>query len=295
MNKKKLLLWDADALCYLGKDTDTLQDILKKVDDKIQEIIDFTDADMYALFISKGKYFRHDLTSSKETKLSTYKAKRGKSNQKYIKVIKEYLISEYGAKYESGVEADDLVVYWNNTDLRYCYHSKEHVCTLEESKQYSGIKIESVETIIVATDKDVLKNTSGKHINPNYLNKDTKQWEITWIETSKEEAWTHFWKQMILGDTTDGISGLKGKGEAYFNKHVVGKSDIHKYSTTVMELYIEHYNSVSEAVFEFQKNFRLLKMLSTDEEFLREVGYLPTLDNIQFVNKVKQEELELNF
>ena len=61
MNKKNLAIIDSDSIAYLGGKEDSLQQILEKVDYKIQEILDETMADYYILLISKGKYFRTNL------------------------------------------------------------------------------------------------------------------------------------------------------------------------------------------------------------------------------------------
>jgi len=302
MCKKKILLIDADYIAYKHKAEDILEEAIKKVDEHIAWILEFSDADGYAMFISEGKYFRFDLATKKGDFQSSYKANRGPSKQPWIKTIKEYLKSKYKAKNCYGAEADDLVVYFKNQDLRYCYHSKEHICNLEESKQYDGIKIEEVETTIVACDKDVIGNTVGKHINPNKKN-EAGMWETVWIETNLREARNHFWTQMIIGDTVDGIKGIEGKGKVFAAKLFMEElSDIGErtiedaYRTATLNAYIDKYGE-SKGIYEFQKNYRLLKMLETDEEWLREIGYIPVLDNVNFIEKetVNDEQLKLEF
>ena len=54
--------------------------------------------------------------------------------------------------------------------------------------------------------------------------------------------------------------------------------------TNIMEEYLLHYG-ISQGIYEFQKNYRLLHLLDCDEDFLREVGYVPTLPNFKEVTK----------
>ena len=71
-----LAIIDADSIAYLGGKDDSLQQILEKVDYKIQEILTETNADYYVPLVSKGKYFRHDISKSKDAPEGSYKANR---------------------------------------------------------------------------------------------------------------------------------------------------------------------------------------------------------------------------
>jgi hypothetical protein len=278
MSKKKLLLWDADYIAYKHTKDDSLEEAIKKVDEHIEWILEFSKADAYVMFISEGKYFRNDIAFEKKEAKSSYKAKRVNTGQPWVKVIKEYLKSKYGAYSEKLSEADDLVVYWNNKST---------------SQDLSRILCvdDVVETIIVATDKDVLYNTVGQHINPCKLNKETKEWETIWVETEENDAIKHFWIQMLMGDNTDGITGIPKIGEVKAKKFLDNKPPDLNYPEFVLRKYYQHFGE-SQGIYEFQKNYRLLKMLETDEDWLREIGYTPTLKNVQFINKQSED---LNF
>lgn len=78
----------------------------------------------------------------------------------------------------NGIEADDYVSYRKRQDPK--------------------------NVILVAVDKDVLKQNAGKHYNP------VKQ---EWIETSKEEAIQFAYFQTLTGDQVDGYKGCPGIGE----------------------------------------------------------------------------------
>lgn len=104
---KILVLIDADGLAYHAL-RETLEESLTALDEKIQNIFEKTECTHYCMFISKGKYFRHEISKG------TYKANRNKyQRQNWVKTLKAVLEDKYGATYMPGVEADDLVAYWN--------------------------------------------------------------------------------------------------------------------------------------------------------------------------------------
>ena len=84
-----------------------------------------------------------------------------------------------------------------------------------------------------------------------------------------------------MGDSTDGIAGLSGIGEAKAVK-------ILKYwiegtlESFILDYYVDYYKGdIPTAIFEFQKNYRLLHMLNCDQDFIREVGSIPLLQGVQ--------------
>ena len=86
-----------------------------------------------------------------------------------------------------------------------------------------------------------------------------------------------------MGDNTDGIFALNGIGEIRAKKILENWQD-GMLETFILDYYIEYYKGdVPKAIFEFQKNYRLLHLLSTDEDFYREIGELPELPEIRKV------------
>ena len=53
----------------------------------------------------------------------------------------------------------------------------------------------------------------------------------------------------------------------------------------ILSRYITHHRNIPKAIFEFQKNYRLLHLLSTNLDFEREIGKLPQLPKIIELNK----------
>lgn len=269
---KTITLIDADSLCYLGKADDTLQQIIEKVDYKIQAILEETNADYYCLFVSQGKYFRHALKDKSEES-GSYKSNRKYSNQNYNRVIKEYLIAQYSAVSSSLAEADDLIAYWMN---------KKEWNVSEQTSLWGAIN-----PIMAAVDKDLLKSIPGKHLNYNKkLSAD--EWGMEWIETSESDADTFKRMQMVVGDNSDGILGIRGRGIKYWEKL---SSEVLPSWGEILQLYCVDYGT-SQGIYEFQKNYRLLHLLETDEDWMREVGYIPELPTFLEVDKPKSIESE---
>lgn len=273
---KNLAIIDADSIAYLGGKEDSLQQILEKVDYKIQEILTETKADYYVLLVSKGKYFRHDISKSKEAPEGSYKANRSYLTQPWVKTIKEYLIVKYKAVWYPNLEADDISAWLMN---------KKEFDVSNQPELWGTIN-----KILVAKDKDLLLSIPGRHLN--FSKKlGPEEWGIEWVETSEADASNFVKSQMIIGDVSDGISGLYRKGEAYWKKI---SAEIVPSWGEILQLYIVDYGE-SKGIFEFQKNYRLLHMLTTDEDMLREVGYIPKLPEFTKANNSSGEEIKIDF
>lgn len=276
---KNVVLIDADSLAFMGKSTDSIQDIILKVDEKINNILDICQADYYCLFVSQGKYFRHDLKDKSEES-GRYKSNRKYSNQNYNRVIKEYLIAQYGAVSSPNVEADDVIAYWINKTIMWATNLDGIPFLFDSRSLILTEDTEKCNIILSAVDKDLLQSIPGKHLNYNKkLGAD--EWGMEWVETSESEAVNFKRMQMVVGDNSDGIISLKGKGIKYWEKL---SAEILPSWGEILQLYCVDYG-VSQGIYEFQKNYRLLHLLDCDEDFLREVGYVPTLPNFKEVTK----------
>jgi hypothetical protein len=156
-----------------------------------------------------------------------YKAKRKYTNiPPYTYEVRQHLIDQHGFKGQKDYEADDLVV-------SYKAQRPEYECT------------------IVSPDKDIL-NLEGTHFNPRTMK---------YCTILKYDADEFFWKSMIKGDTIDGIKGIPGKGEKYFDAHVAfyGRAGATWHELTLTR-YIEHFGEY-EGIKEFTKNYLSLKLI----------------------------------
>lgn len=303
---KNLVIIDADGLIYHSS-RETLDESIKILNDKINNIFDKTKSEYYAMFISKGKYFRHEIDSE-------YKSNRKKypSKLKWIKTLKSYLEEEWNAQSFDKIEADDLCAY-SIKNLKTLievevrdYKTKNISKTLILRKSISKFNksfVKNINNIILSSpDKDLLKSIPGKHFNYTYVLTDEakiakknnakavftdddviKGW---WVETDEKKADFFVFDQMIIGDAADNIIGLKGKGEAYCKKLSKDKT-LQEYKSLVFQEYIKEYGDFELALNKFYLNYRLLRLLSRDEDFIKEIGYLK-IENI-IVNEVKKK------
>ena len=107
-----------------------------------------------------------------------------------------------------------------------------------------------------------------------------------WVETTEVEAGIFKKGQLIIGDSADGVLGIPRKGEKYWEKMCGrGESSLNH----ILIEYISHFGE-TQGVFEFQKNFRLLHILQTPEDFIREIGKVPDYPNITEVVRDSQIE-----
>lgn len=281
----KIAIIDGDALTYHSS-KDSIHESIEIIDEKIQNIFIQTGATHYVLFISNSPYFRHQISSEYKSNRNKYKIPL-----KWLKTLKKYLIEEWGAQSMDLTEADDLCSYWMNKDLciaddgkiepREVFVDALDYCVVENLPQF---EFESMEKVLCAVDKDLLQSIPGKHFNYTYKLEDKdnpnsviKGW---WVETSEAESDDFKRMQVVVGDVTDGVSGLKGKGIKFYEK--ISKEIKPSYGE-LLQLYCVEYGQ-AQGIFEFQKNYRLLHLLNTDEDFEREIGQLPELPEIREVN-----------
>ena len=248
VNKNTISLIDADSLVY-SSSKETIEESISIIDEKILNILKETNCEYFCLFISKGKYFRHEISKQ------TYKQNRGKYGTPllWLKTLKSYIQDKYKANSMNLVEADDLISYW--------YWKTEF------------------KPILCAIDKDLINSIPGRHFNYTYKlgEKDNPDSLIkgSWIDVSIEDCKQFQLYQLIYGDSTDCVSGLKGNGPAFFKSI---QSNL-KHVSDILYYYIALYGD-SEGIYQFQLNYRLLTLLSTDEDYIREIGELPQLPNI---------------
>ena len=121
---------------------------------------------------------------------SEYKANRTAPKPRWLVACKEFLIREYGALIAHGCEADDLL----------------------------GVN-QTSESTIYSIDKDLL-TIPGAHFN--FVTQ-------KYLEVSELEGLQRFYKQVLIGDTSDNIFGIRGIGKAKAAKlidHLVKEQDM---------------------------------------------------------------------
>ena len=173
-----------------------------RADRLMRELIHLTGIDGYNCFISGGGNFRKKVNPQ-------YKANRTTEPPKYLQACREYLVKEWNAILANGCEADDLLGI-NQTDTSIC----------------------------ISLDKDLLM-IPGWHYS----------WEISGAGWTKEatrsfttplEGIRTFYKQMLIGDVSDNIFGVRGIGKVKASKIIDEIEDEEEMIDIVHDLYDEN-------------------------------------------------------
>ena len=177
---EKIIIIDADSLAYIGSNCEEVEQAYDKVDTAISNIVSTSGASHYMVLIEKpyNNNFRKKIVSS-------YKiGRKGKPLPNFYNEIKEYITLNWGGYGLGGYETDDVIIsMWKKCKEEYPF----------------------TEVLIASMDKD-LRQFPITIFDTYY----TRFGEVT--DVTESEANYNFWKQMIQGDSTDSISGVKGKG-----------------------------------------------------------------------------------
>jgi hypothetical protein len=223
-------LIDGDSLIYFEMGKATLEEALIGIDDRINTMLEQCNTKKYAGFLTQGRCFRYNRATTRP-----YKGNRKHGDKPIIfPAIKEYLKQKWGFTYITELEADDLVAIYR-----------------EDCEKY----------IICSPDKDVLKQVDSVHFNYRTAEK---------IGTTKMDSEKFLWKQMLMGDSTDGIVGIPKVGEKTADAALEGVN-IKDMPALVLNKYIEKFGT-HEGVHKFSETFKLVYILRTKEEAFLETG-----------------------
>ena len=143
---------------------------LLRLDRMIREILHVTGADTYEIYLSGEDNFRYTI-------FPEYKANRKDVvKPRWLQACREYLATEWKARFAHGCEADDLMA-------------------IEQMK--------GNQTIICSIDKDLLM-IPGHHYN--FVKNE-------WTTIDYFGGLKRFYEQLLKGDRSDGIPGVAGLGE----------------------------------------------------------------------------------
>ncbi len=165
----------------------------------------------YKLYLTGPGNFREAIAT-----LLPYKGNRDPTHKpKYYKELKDYMLSKHDAIVVEGMEADDAMAMeqWRHRDRS---------------------------TVIATIDKD-LDMIPGWHYNLNSK-------EQYWVDIDRANYF-FFW-QMLVGDSTDNIPGIKGIGKARATKaleHLIGDTEAMK--QTVWDMYQKQYGDNAELAY----------------------------------------------
>ena len=226
-------LIDGDSLLYFEMGKPTLEDAIDGLNQRLLHMLNQCKTARYAGFLTIGRCFRYKAAKTKD-----YKHNRKGGNKPIIfYALKEYLKQEWKFEYIPELEADDLVAV------------------------YADKIVGHIDTIICSPDKDVLYQVPGIHYNYR---------TAEFIDTNIYEAETFLWKQTLMGDPTDGIPGLPKVGpktaETWLNY-----MPLQNMPAFVLNKYIEKFGN-HEGIRKFAETFRLVYILKSKEDVLRETG-----------------------
>jgi len=198
------------------------------------------------------------LTIGKCFRYSKAKTREYKGNRKHgdkpiiFYALKEYLKQNWKFTYIPELEADDLVAVYSNEN-----------------------------TVICSPDKDVLYQVEGTHYNYRIAE---------FINTTKYQATYFLWKQMLMGDSTDGIPGIPGIGEKTASNLLLDDDvDEKTWPEFVLKKYIEKFGN-ADGISKFAETFKLIYILKSKEDVLRETNIeLPELV-VNSVNLLNNEQ-----
>ncbi len=175
-----------------------------------------------------------------------YKANRTAPKPRHLEETKEYLVTEWRAEVADGCEADD----------------------------YLGIN-QTDDTIIASIDKD-LRQIPGKHFN--FVKEE-------FFEVTPLEGIRFFYKQTLIGDTSDNIFGIRGIGPVKAGKLIDSLEHEEEMYSTCRSLYKDDSR--------FHLNCKLLWILREfDKLWEPSSNLLAYYDQQKHQQEVKSETLD---
>lgn len=227
-----LCLLDADIVAYrcaASSENESLDIAIHRVGELVRRILHDVGATEYEAYLSGTGSYRKALDP-------TYKAHRTQERPKWLEDCREYLITEWKAKVTEIIEADDAI-----------------------GIQATASSGSDAAVTIASLDKDLFQIPT-KHF----------QWEIRGVVKGKEwvkpaafhyitplDGIKHFYKQMLIGDKADNITGVMGIGEVKASKAIDPLFDEIDMFNTVWSLYTDKQR--------FFTNAQLLWILKNSE------------------------------
>lgn len=199
-----IALIDSDTPIFntaLSAENDPLWVATSRLDKSIESIIQRSGCTSYKLFVAGKGNFRYEIEPN-------YKANRRNLKQpKWRYACKDHLIKTWGAIEATGMESDDAV-------------------SIHQSSS----------SIICAIDKDLLQ-VPGKHFSWAISRKGSIVREELFREVTPLEGIRTFYRQMLIGDTSDNIIGVHKVGEAKSAKLINELTSEEDMIAVVKELY----------------------------------------------------------
>lgn len=261
-----LALIDADLIAYEAASAADMVDegyerrsfdyVIDKVDESIKFITENSGCDSYELFITGKDNFRYDIATVKP-----YKGNRSDKPKPFYLESTRKLLESYGAVVCDGMEADDMLAV-RAREMEYkdcCICSRDKDLRMVPCMQYSWEVGRQPEwgPELVDTLGELHFRFSDKILESGEKSNAIKK---VWGTGLK---W--FYAQLIIGDSTDNISGLEGKGGGLVHQVIHPCTSEEELFTAAFSAYTDKYgDTAAERLLE---QGRLLWMHDTlDEE-----------------------------
>ena len=187
------VLIDADCVAYYGAagcDTMPLGSATRRVDLRMNQILDDCQAQSYEAYMTGNENFRDDVATLRRYKENRYDkdGKRIKSQPSWLQECRQYLVSEWGAVIINKMEADDML----------------SIRAYEDQKKYTKLFISTL-------DKDLAINTCWYHEQTSGNITNITQPGSIYLDAKCKLRGTgikFFYAQMLMGDRADCIVGL---------------------------------------------------------------------------------------
>lgn len=212
-----ITLIDGDIVLYraaFSAENDPVEAALERSAELIGRILSDTQATSYELYINGSDNYRYDVDPF-------YKAHRKNVPKPiHLEACREYLITKHNAHMSTGIETDD-----------------------EIGLLATGLWEVGAPFVIASLDKDLLQ-LPGTHYN-FVKNVFTQVSPLQGIQT--------FYRQMLIGDRADNITGVQGIGEVKAGKAINCLTEEEDMYDTVLSLY--------DTQERFERNAQLLWIL----------------------------------
>lgn len=197
-------LLDGDIFIYrVGHTTnDESIDVAKyRIDEMISNVLLATGSTAMEVYITDSEgNFRNELYPE-------YKKNRVQPKPRHLHALREHLIDEWGADLAVGQEADDSLGI--------------------EQVRLIGTTLDVSSSVICSIDKD-LKQIPGMHYN--FV-------QEKYFTIDLDQALKNFYKQLLIGDVSDNVPGVKGIGVKKADKFIDPCKDEEEMLHVVRQLY----------------------------------------------------------
>lgn len=218
----------------------------------VNQIIEDSGCSSYTIYLTPKKTFRNKVRDD-------YKANRKNvAKPVHLDAIRTYLISVFKATVVQNMEADDAM------GIQQAMNEM-----LGQMRPYGGYLSDGVsmdkvdETFIASIDKDLLM-CEGNHYN--FVKKE-------WTYVTEEEGTKFFYQQMLMGDATDNIMGIKGIGKVK-SVRLLDDTPRKDWDSMILDLYIEQFG-YAEGRNRCVQNTQLLWILQSSKQMPMDFSYEP--------------------